>query len=201
MKIQSGKNPVKRSAAVQTAPPSASFSKLKPVLFVLFMIIMVGGVCELQVYFKSKTSTTAAEISRTKMEIKRTERELVNLRNLIAERTSWSYVRSQIIRYGIKLHRPEPGQTHRVERLSDSAVKLAAANMRAKALERAVALAASAPAPAAETVKAVKPVQTVRTVQVVKRVKPAPVVKRRSVISARRRVVSGRRDLQRYEFR
>ena len=145
--------------------------------------------------------TTAAEISRTKMEIKRTERELVNLRNLIAERTSWSYVRSQIIRYGIKLHRPEPGQTHRVERLSDSAVKLAAANMRAKALERAVALAASAPAPAAETVKAVKPVQTVRTVQVVKRVKPAPVVKRRSVTSARRRVASGRRDLQRYEFR
>jgi hypothetical protein len=175
VKIQSGKNPAKRRSAAQSAPPSASFSKLKPVLFVLSMIIMVGGVCELQVYFKSKISTTAAEINRTKAEIKRTERELVNLRNLIAECNSWGYVRSQLVRFGIKLHRPEPGQTHSAERLSASAVKLAAANMRAKSLERTVASAA-----------------VVQSVSASHRRVPAV---------GNRRISSRRNDLQRYDFR
>ena len=175
MKIQSGKNPIKRLQAVQAAPP-ASFSKLKPVLFVLFMIIMVGGVCELQVYFKSKISTTSAEINRTKAEIKRTERELENLRNQIAERTAWSYVKSQLIRFGIKLHRPDPGQMHHAEHLSASAIKLAAANMRTKSLERAIA---------ANTAVVQQQVQ---------------VSQKRTITPVRRRITSRRSDLQRYEF-
>ena len=174
VKIQSGKNPVKRrSAAPQQAP--ASFSKLKPVLFVLTMIIMVGVVCELQVYYKSKISTTAAEISKTKAEIKRTERELVNLRNLIAERTGWSYVRSQLVRFGIKLRRPEAGQMHNAELLSESAVRIAAANMRRKLHEQRIAQNTAGAA-------AVPRVQN-------------------TTVTVRRRVSSPRSDLQRYEFR
>ncbi len=173
VKIQSGKNPVKRRPAAAQQPP-ASFSKLKPVLFVLTMIIMVGGVCELQVYFKSKISTTTAEISRTRAEIKRTERELVNLRNLIAERTGWSYVRSQLVRFGIKLRRPEAGQMHDAVRLSESAVRLAAANMRSKLRERIAMNAAAAPA-----------ISGVRN----------------TTVSIRRHASSSRSELQRYEFR
>ena len=182
MKIQPGKNSIKRRQAVQAVPP-ASFSKLKPVLFVLFMIIMVGGVCELQVYFKSKISTTSAEINRTKAEIKRTERELENLRNQIAERTAWSYVKSQLLRFGIKLHRPEPGQMHRAEHLSASAVKVAAANMRAKSLERAIA------ANAAVVQQPVRTLQNRTTASVQK-----------TTVPVRRRITSRRSDLQRYEF-
>lgn len=172
MNIQSGKNPAKRRPA-SPQQTQVGFSKLKPVLFVLLMIVMVGGVCELQVYFKSKINTTAAEINRTKTEISRTERELVNLRNLIEERTAWSYVRSQLIRYGIKLHRPQPGQMHRAEHLSDSAIKLAAANMREKLRERVAQSAVVAETAARSS----------------------------TVVPVRRRVTSRRSDLQRYDFR
>ena len=115
-------------------------SKVKPALFIIFMISMVAGVCELHIYFKSGISSLALEIDTTKSRIESTEREIVSLRNKIEERNRWSYIRRQIERFGLKMKRPEPGQMHTVSILPAKTVQLAADAMRQRELRRAAML-------------------------------------------------------------
>lgn len=136
MNIQSGRNPIRRPQSVPTAG-SSPMSKLKPAFFFICMIIMVAGVCELHIYFKSRISALAQEIDATKRNISHTKLELKNLRNKIEERNRWSYIRYQINRFGIKLKRPEPGQMHNVSLLPARTVRIAAEHMERQAMIRA----------------------------------------------------------------
>ena len=136
MNIQSGRNPIRRP---QSAPTTGSspLSKLKPALFIIFMIIMVACVCELHVYFKSRISALAQEIDVTRRNIRNTELEVKNLRNKIEERNRWSYIKRQLNRFGMKLKRPEPGQMHNISMLPAKTVRLASEAMEKRELRRA----------------------------------------------------------------
>ena len=136
MNIQSGRNPVRRVPSAPV-PGSSPMSKVKPALFIIFMIIMVACVCELHIYFKSGISSLAQEIDVTRSNIESTERELNSLRNKIEERNRWSYIRRQIDRFGLKMKRPAPGQMHTVSMLPAKTVHLAAEAMRTRELRRA----------------------------------------------------------------
>lgn len=136
MNIQSGRNSARRVPA-STVPGSSPMSKVKPVLFIIFMIIMVACVCELHIYFKSGISSLALEIDVTRNNIESTEREINSLRNKIEERNRWSYIRRQMDRFGLKMKRPAPGQMHTVSVLPAKTVRLAAEAMRARELRRA----------------------------------------------------------------
>ena len=136
MNIQSGRNPVRRA---QMAPASGGspMNKVKPALFIIFMIIMVACVCELHVYFKSGISSLALEIDVTKNNIESTNREIASLRNKIEERNSWRYISRQMNRFGLKMKRPAPGQMHTVSMLPEKTIRLAADAMRERELRRA----------------------------------------------------------------
>lgn len=136
MNIQSGRNPARR-VPVPSASGSSPMSKVKPALFIIFMIIMVACVCELHIYFKSGISSLALEIDVTKSNIESTEREINSLRNKIEERNRWSYIRRQMDRFGLKMTRPAPGQMHTVALLPAKTVHLAAEAMRKRELRRA----------------------------------------------------------------
>ena len=129
MNIQSGRNPARRTP--KTALPGGSpMNKVKPVLFIIFMIIMVACVCELHIYFKSGISSLALEIDVTKSNIESTNREIVSLRNKIEKRKSWAYIRQQIKHFGLQMKRPVPGQMHVVRMLPEKTIRLAADAMR-----------------------------------------------------------------------
>ena len=129
MNIQSGRTSARR---IPTAPVSgrSPMSKVKPVLFILFMIIMVACVCELHIYFKSGISSLSLEIDSTKRNIAATQREIESLRTKIEMRNRWSYISRQIDRFGLKMVRPAPGQMHTVAMLPAQTIRLAADRMR-----------------------------------------------------------------------
>lgn len=206
MNIQSGRNPVRRQVSAQTVQGGNPLSgKLKPILFIIFMIIAVAGVCEMHVYLKSGISSFGRDIERAKKEITHIKHESTNLRNKIEERSQLSYIKRQIARYNLGLKAPSPGQMHDAIMLSPETARVAAANMQKREIARVAAL--NVPQKAAVSVEQAAPAVAKNNKS---RVSARSSVKssarsyvRSSARSQPRRVSSGRRmhSGREYQFR
>ena len=129
MNIQSGRTGVRRNPVSTDTTGRTRMSRLRPAFVVILMVFVMTAICQVHIHLKSRITEVSRNVESVKRDIHNINLELNSLRNRIEERNSWSYISSQINRFGLKMKRPVPGQMHTVAMLTAHTAHLAAINI------------------------------------------------------------------------